>query len=699
MPMNNVFERCAAINELLNNHEIKEARSGVINLLSELKEEDPDVQYTPLLNHLIREVGLLAYVQEKNANWQDRYACEVFKANVGEEERKVLHVEQSYILKRLLSGENLAVSAPTSFGKSFIIDAFIAIRKPNIVVIIVPTIALADETRRRLSHKFSNTYKIITTTDATIEEKSIFVFPQERAFAYIPVLEQIDVLIVDEFYKASSRLGDERSSVLLSSMIELGKKAKQRYYLAPNIEHIAENAFTEGMSFIKIDFKTVVTKVKKVFIRRRSTENVEDFKRSQLSRLVTQGIGKTLIYAGTLPETKKVCDVLVETCETKRTRLLKLFSEWIKKNYGPEYQLADYVSKGFGVHNGRLHRSLSQIQIKIFEKTSGLDYVVSTSSIIEGVNTQAENVILWSVKIGVGSIDFFTFRNIIGRAGRAFKYFVGKVYLLEQPPHQEPVELDLDFPDDVTFGIDANDPGIRLDNEQFIKIKKHNDEMETILGADIWGRLKRNSAIKVYKPTVVMTIAKKIKSDPNWPRNFGALAKNNTYDWRDALEDVIDAANLQRKGQLRTYAGMALGQWNITFPQLYNRVKNYGISYDDMFDFERKISFQICSLLSLVYTIKCELYPNTPDITPFIHSASNAFLPKLVYQLEEYGLPRMISKKIHASCVINLESDDIEICTIISQFKQIGYQSLVERTVGLDAFDKWIIQYFYEGIE
>ena len=104
-------------------------------------------------------------------------------------------------------------------------------------------------------------------------------------------------------------------------------------------------------------------------------------------------------------------------------------------------------------------------------------------------------------------------------------------------------------------------------------------------------------------------------------------------------------------------------------------------------------------MLSLVYTIKSELYPRTPDITPFIHSASNGFLPKLVYQLEEYGLPRMISKNIHVSHVMNLENDDIEIGTVIDRFKRIGYDRLVEKTMGLDAFDKWIIKYFYEGIE
>ena len=213
-----IFEWCTAINDLLNENRKTEARSEVIKLLDQLQGDK--TAYTPFLNHLIREVGLFPYMGLEHADWQDRFAYEAFKTDVGEQENQVLHIEQSQVLKRLLRGENIAVSAPTSFGKSFIVDAFIAIRKPKIVVLIVPTVALADETRRRLQRKFSSSYKIVTTTDATIEGNTIFVFPQERAFAYMDVLSEIDILIVDEFYKASAHFDDSRSGVLLNTMIE-----------------------------------------------------------------------------------------------------------------------------------------------------------------------------------------------------------------------------------------------------------------------------------------------------------------------------------------------------------------------------------------------------------------------------------------------------------------------------------------------
>ena len=315
------------------------------------------------------------------------------------------------------------MSAPTSFGKSFVIDAFIAIKQPINVVILVPTVALADETRRRICRKFSHQYKIITTTDVELAEKNILVFPQERAFAYIDKLPSIDILIVDEFYKASTNFDLERSSTLLSSMVELGKKAKQRYYLAPNIHEIEENVFTEGMTFLRMDFKTVVTHAWRLYKSRPKNEDKQSFKTRKLIELINTGIGKALIYTGTYKGIEEVTTILNRNLYNKDSELLANFSDWLECNYGEKYILKDLVKHGIGIHNGQLHRSLSQIQIKLFEEQNGLDYLVSTSSIIEGVNTQAESVVLWSNKNGAHKIDYFTFRNIIGRAGRMFRYF------------------------------------------------------------------------------------------------------------------------------------------------------------------------------------------------------------------------------------------------------------------------------------
>ena len=73
------------------------------------------------------------------------------------------------------------------------------------------------------------------------------------------------------------------------------------------------------------------------------------------------------------------------------------------------------------------------------------------------------------------------------------------------------------------------------------------------------------------------------------------------------------------------------------------------------------------------------------------------FLPYVVYELEEYGLPRMISKKIERIGVINFQEEGCTLASIISKFKEIGKENLIQVIEASD-FEKYIIDYFYDGI-
>lgn len=690
-----IFEECAQINSLIENSNKAEARSKVINLLDKLQRDRNE--YTPLVNHVIREVGLFPYIDPKTALWEDQVVVEAFKANVGDDAPITLHSAQSHVLKRLLLGENIAVSAPTSFGESFIVDAFIAIRKPENVIIIVPTIALADETRRRIEHKFSHYYKIITTTDATIAERNIFIFPQERSFAYLGKLSKIDMLIVDEFYKASSMFDDDRSSSLLSAIIELGKISRQKYYLAPNIHNIADNVFTQGMQFMRLtDFKTVITKAARTYEKRKNGENIDEFKKKHLVNILQNNKSKTLIYAGSYSNINKVSGILADNLSKKETSLLNNFKEWLTINYGKSFSLCQLSERGIGVHNGKMHRALSQIQVKLFECNDGLDTIISTSSIIEGVNTQAEQVIVWSNKNGSHKFDYFTYRNIIGRAGRMFKYFVGKVYLLEEPPVQENTTLTIDFPADVTESLDSEDPGIEINQEQNDHIKEYESFMSDALGTENFTQLRKMPIFKSFDQRLLKLLIEKLKNDPHWPKGYSALATTNTYNWREPILDVVNLLGDNMAKLIKIAIWKMPDNWTRSIADIYSGLTD--ISYEDLFSAERYLSYNLCSTLSMINLLKKSYNPTSPDISLFIGKAANAFLPKLVYQLEEYGMPRMISRKIQDSGLINLEDDSVEISDIITQFNCIGKDKLISNLNNLLPFDKFIINYFYDGI-
>ena len=105
-----IFEECAKINEKLLQGQEYDARNQLICLLDYMSK--CDIKYTPLVNALIREVGLYPYMDEETTSWNDAFVYNLFKVDVGLNEDKALHREQYRLLSALLEGKNIAVSAP-----------------------------------------------------------------------------------------------------------------------------------------------------------------------------------------------------------------------------------------------------------------------------------------------------------------------------------------------------------------------------------------------------------------------------------------------------------------------------------------------------------------------------------------------------------------------------------------------------------
>ncbi|EAI1065625.1 DEAD/DEAH box helicase, partial [Campylobacter coli] len=303
-----IFDKCTEIYEILNNDKEAEAKEKLFYLLDEIQDK---ALYPPILNHLIRQFGLYPYMNQDTSILEDKFLLECFKTDIGEDEPKVLHREQSRVLKRLLSNESLILSAPTSFGKSFIIDALIAMKKPKNILIIVPTISLLDEARRRLVRKFYN-YNITTTTQQTnLENNNIFIFSPERAVEYFSFINKenirLDFFIVDEFYKISKDYENERFAPLQNAILKYTSISDQRYYICPNIDKIKnENSILcKGMKFECLDFNTVFIHINKCYKNK-------DFEKEEKILEIVKKDEKTLVYTQSQSNIKKVCEILVE---------------------------------------------------------------------------------------------------------------------------------------------------------------------------------------------------------------------------------------------------------------------------------------------------------------------------------------------------------------------------------------------------
>lgn len=382
--------------------------------------------YQQILDALARAVGLFPYINPESLDLKDSIAYE-FHRPLNMPSDLVFHREQAKIYQRLLAGDSVVLSAPTSFGKSKIIDAMIASNRFQNIAIIVPTLALIDETRRRLA-VFSKEFKIVTHLSQPPEKKNIFVFTAERAVAY-EHMPKIDFFVIDEFYKLDpGDRNDSRAATLSQAFYKLNKGGAQFYLLGPNIDRVPQNVEgAYGCFFYQTGFGTVVSEQTR--IRDEGDE---------MDRLVTLAAGlnePTLIFCSSPPRVNTVARTFVERGLGVDVPAMRPCADWAGRTHHPDWIFCKAIVRGIGIHHGRLPRAIAQYVVRSFNEGK-LRYLICTSTLIEGVNTKAKNVIIFDNQIARQKIDYFTFNNIKGRSGRMGQHFIGHVYLFHEPPQQ-----------------------------------------------------------------------------------------------------------------------------------------------------------------------------------------------------------------------------------------------------------------------
>jgi hypothetical protein len=386
-----------------------------------------------VLDALVRQRGLYPYLSQNELGFGASVALEIHRPeNLVD---VVFHSAQASVYQQLLAGNNVILSAPTSFGKSLIIDAMIATNRYHNIVVVVPTIALIDETRRRLGEKFRGVFKMITHASQARADRNIFVLTQERVIDF-PPFDGLDFFVIDEFYKLDPRQDSERAMLLNQALYRLLKSGAQFYMLGPNIRELpARLPDRFKATFISTDYATVVSELHRIH----ATQADKLEKLVNLCRELTE---PTLIYCASPASARRVAAALAAAGLGSESTEGSEAGDWAAEHYHPDWVFARAIRRGIGVHHGRVPRALQQYCVRAFNDGI-LRFLVCTSTLIEGVNTKAKNIVVYDNKISRRKYDYFTFNNIRGRSGRMFQHFVGQVYLFNDPPAEDFPVVDL----------------------------------------------------------------------------------------------------------------------------------------------------------------------------------------------------------------------------------------------------------------
>jgi replicative superfamily II helicase len=358
-----IYKKCS---ELIIQNE-NTAQKVVINILDNKYKFDNSLE--PILTDLIEAVGFYPYLAKEKLHLESTDSRIRQEYHHSENLDKFLHEDQKHLLSLLNLDKNVIVSAPTSFGKSLLIEEFVASKKFKNIIIIQPTLALLDETRKKL-RKYNEDYKIIvrTSQEASTEKGNLFLFTAERVNEY-KKFPHIDFIIIDEFYKLSAKRDDERADSLNNAFNYIIKTYNSKFYLlGPNIDGISEG-FTEKYNaiFYKTKSSLVDTKVINVYSDHKEKFDrpikFKEYKEQILFDLLLQNKSEqSIIYCSSPSRVRylssKFCDYLIEKNEINDNPELEII-EWIKINVSDEWSLIKLMNNKIGIHDGALQKHIT----------------------------------------------------------------------------------------------------------------------------------------------------------------------------------------------------------------------------------------------------------------------------------------------------------------------------------------------------
>lgn len=646
------FQLLADISKVCSSN-VEIGRELVIRILEE--KENIAHEYQEIIDDLAMQVGLYPYVTAlEDLSLRNALMHAAHRAD-GTMNDYILHSSQARVLRRLLDGESIILSAPTSFGKSLLIDVIISAKNFNNVVLIVPTLALVEETRRRMS-RFIDDYSIITSSNQSISEKNIFVFTQERFLSMESEIPKIDFFAIDEFYKLSISNDGGRSTLLNQAFLRLSRTGAQFYLLGPSIQAIPEMVKERlNCRFMIEDFQTVAIELH--FLEKKPS------KEESLANLLDEIDGQTMIYCQSPASTRKLLKSYINLRKLEKTKDEELIeaAKWTSENYHDEWLVSVALQHGIGIHHGRLPRSLGRFMIRAFEEGK-LKVLLCTSTLIEGVNTSAKNVIIYDSKLNRKPLDFFTFNNIRGRTGRMFKHFVGNVFVFDAPPQEE-----LPFVD-----MPAINPGESTPSSLLINLSPENiptslaAKVDALVNQKYLPRdiLMRNSGIE---PEYLLDTAKYL---------FDLSVRDlDKFVWssKPQYEDILLTSNViweqlggaisARQSSMRSASMMTLWVWKLYVSRNVPRFRREMISNqigrntspDDAV--ENVLSFlrgwasfnypkYLIALDELTNHVLLSRGLRPCNYIPFAVTIEHLFQPSSFSALEEYGLPTEISEKL-----------------------------------------------------
>lgn len=343
---------------------------------------------------------------------------------------------------------SVSIIAPTSYGKTELILSTIQQEIGKNICILTPTKSLLAQTRKRiLSARIPGIRKIVVHPEMfnRTDPFCIAVLTQERLMRLLKNNPTycFDCIIVDEAHNILS--SDSRDELLASAIMILYKRNPNATFkfLTPFIND-SDNLKVRYTSYDLATYRIKeYIKTEKIYAYDLQNHSglhfydqflnewfdifTEPTNMSDIDFLLRHCGDKNIVYFNKPSDiedfAKKMISVLPDIELTQElTKVITNISEYLS----PEYTLVKCLRKGIIYHHGSVPDSIRQYIEFAYSSIKEIRFVLTSSTLLEGVNLPAEKMFLLDNRKGLENLTPSSFKNLIGRICRFSEVFDGR---------------------------------------------------------------------------------------------------------------------------------------------------------------------------------------------------------------------------------------------------------------------------------
>lgn len=383
--------------------------------------------------------------------WNDAFTEQYVSGEIcrSEQQNSLVHFFESK------KDNTVSVIAPTSYGKSELIISAVKEYAGKRICILTSTKALLIQTKKRVQQISKGIFpKIVVHPEMynPNDPSCLAVLTQERLlriFKKDPHLS-FDCIIVDE---AHEMLEDDSRSRTLANVIIVAQKRNPEVafkFLTPflvdstnlkaryttyDIEGFKVSEYIKTEKYFLCDLRNHTgLKLYDQFLNKYLP--ISDNRNLGFEEDVVKAYsaGKNIIYLNKPTDIEKFALALADVLPEVDSKLIQTACDNISEYLQPQYNLLACLRKGIIYHHGSVPDAIRIYIEDLYKKDDAVRYVITSSTLLSGVNLPAERMFVLDNKRGRSNLSHDSFKNLVGRVCRfseIFSHETGNLHRLE----------------------------------------------------------------------------------------------------------------------------------------------------------------------------------------------------------------------------------------------------------------------------